>query len=106
MTLTLDREPQQRRHWGRIVARAWDDDDFRQRLLAEPEAVLREEGIEVPPGIEIRVEEGEAGDTTCLRLPPKPDIEDLIQDFDATPGSLVGRSCHGWCVGCCCYCRR
>jgi hypothetical protein len=33
-----------------VVARAWDDDGFRQRLLAEPEAVLRDAGITLSQG--------------------------------------------------------
>jgi hypothetical protein len=81
MVLTLEREPKQRRQWGRIVARAWDDDAFRQRLLAEPGAVLREEGFEVPPGIEVRVgDNDEPGDTYCLHLPPRPASDDLIDE--------------------------
>jgi hypothetical protein len=67
-----------------LVARAWDDDGFRQRLLAEPGAVLREEGIDVPGDVELRVVEGDAaeddGDAAYLRLPPKPAAEDLIDE--------------------------
>ncbi len=98
--LIIESEPQQRRRWGRIVARAWDDDDFKQRLLAEPEAVLREAGIEVPPGIEVRVEEGEeVGDTTCLRLPPKPASDDLIDDdLGSTQHQPVARGSSGNCT--------
>ena len=37
-----------------LVTRAWSDDQLRQRLLSEPEAVLRENGIEMPAGTKPR----------------------------------------------------
>jgi hypothetical protein len=72
------------------VARAWDDDAFRQRLLAEPEAVLREEGIDVPPGVEVRVAEGDeaadaAGEVAYLRLPARPADHDLVEEDLSLP---------------------
>jgi hypothetical protein len=39
------RFPEQRDH---IIARAWAVEGFKRRLLAEPAAVLREYGLEVP----------------------------------------------------------
>ena len=41
--------------WSRIVARAWDDDDFKGRLLSDPRAVLREHGIETEDDIRVSV---------------------------------------------------
>jgi hypothetical protein len=71
------------------VARAWDDDGFRRRLLAEPEAVLREEGLEVPEGVAVRVVEDGATEgaegVAYLRLPGKPEAEDLIEDDLSLP---------------------
>ena len=84
MVLAIEREPKQRRRWARVVARAWDDDGFRQRLLAEPEAILREAGIALPSGVPVRVVEDDAavaaGSGVCLRLPAKPPADDLIED--------------------------
>ena len=84
MVLAIEREPKQRKQWARVVARAWDDDGFRQRLLAEPEAVLREAGIALPPGVPVRVVEDDAAANAdpgaCLRLPAKPLADDLIED--------------------------
>ena len=40
----------------RLVARAWADEDFRERLKADPRAVVAEEiGITVPESIDIQV---------------------------------------------------
>jgi hypothetical protein len=89
MVLALEREPRQERRWGRIVARAWDDAAFRRRLLAEPACVLREEGIDVPAGVAVRVIEGESADAaeeeTCFWLPPRPDGADLVEDYVGLP---------------------
>ena len=96
MVLALEREPRQRRLWGQIVARAWDDDCFRQRLLAESEAVLREAGIDVPGSIPVRVvEDGVVGDDgVCLQLPPRPSGDDLTEDDLSVPGTANGPYGH------------
>ncbi len=39
-----------RHHISSIVNRAWSDDAFKARFLADPLAVLKAEGIEVPTG--------------------------------------------------------
>jgi len=110
MVLALEREPRQRRLWGQIVARAWVDDCFRQRLLAEPEAVLREAGIDVPGSIPVRVvEDGVVGDDgVCLQLPPRPSGDDLTEDDLSVPGTDNGpngrfgrtKRCDIWCICC------
>jgi hypothetical protein len=103
MVLALEGEPKQRQRWARLVARAWNDDGFRQRLLAEPEGVLREAGIALPPGVPVRVvEEGAAedGDSgASLRLPAKPSAEDLIEDELGLPlDAPIQRCCSSFCL--------
>jgi hypothetical protein len=64
-------EQEQARKWGQVVAQAWTDEAFKQRLLAEPKTVLAEQGVELPAGLEVRVME----DTEQLHhlvLPPRP----------------------------------
>lgn len=39
--------------FGDIIARSWTDATFKNRLLAEPGAVLRAEGLDLPEGVEI-----------------------------------------------------
>jgi hypothetical protein len=43
--------------WGKVIAQAWVDGSFKERLLAAPEVVFREHGFAVPPHIVIRVKE-------------------------------------------------
>jgi hypothetical protein len=84
MVLALEREPRRKRQWGRIVARAWDDETFRRRLLEEPAAVLCEEGIDVSPDMTVCIVEDESAprvdEGLCFWLPPSPDTADLIAD--------------------------
>ena len=54
-----------------LVARCWADAAFKARLLADPVAVLREVGIEVSPGIALRVLEDTA-QTVHLVIPARP----------------------------------
>ncbi len=92
-------DPQMQEHartYAQIVATAWSDDAFKQRLLASPAAVLQEHGIDVPEGTEVRVVEGqtqpEFGDgAIVLPMPPKPSAEELSdEELDLAAG--------GWCT--------
>jgi hypothetical protein len=40
---------------AKAIARSWKDEDYRDRLLADPRAALVELGVEVPEGTLIRV---------------------------------------------------
>jgi len=59
--------------YGKIVAKAWADEGFKQRLLTETTDVLKEHGITLPQGVEAKIVE--ATETTIhllLPLPPNP----------------------------------
>ena len=43
--------------WRQVVAKAWQDESFKRRLLDDPAAVLKEHGIAVPAGVQVRVVE-------------------------------------------------
>ena len=57
--------------WARVVAKAWADEEYKRRLLADPAAVAREEGVPVPEGLTLKVIEDAPG-TRTLVLPPRP----------------------------------
>jgi hypothetical protein len=57
--------------WGQVVAKAWADDKFKQRLLKDPAGVLKEHGMELPQGVAVRAVENTAG-VHHLVLPAKP----------------------------------
>lgn len=69
------------------MARAWSDEAFKQRLLADPAAVLAEQGIAVPPGVEVRMHENTAT-VFHLTLPPAPSDELSDEQLDGVAGGL------------------
>jgi hypothetical protein len=87
------------RIWGRLVAKSWEDDAFKQRLMANPIAVLKEYGVEVRPGVEVKVVEGRAApefgeNAVVLSIPPKPSAEELSEEeLGLAAGGYWGCSC-------------
>jgi hypothetical protein len=75
------------KQWGQLVARAWGDEAFKERLLATPAVVLAEQGIPVPPGIEVRVHENTAS-VFHLTLPPQPGEELSDDQLDGMAGGV------------------
>ncbi len=77
MAMSQEQRQEQAKAYGRVVAKAWADAEFKQRLLANPTEVLREEGFAVPEGTEVRI----VADTVRvlhLTLPTKPaELSDL-----------------------------
>jgi nitrile hydratase len=61
--------------WAMIVAKSWADEDYKQRLLSDASAVLKEEGIGVPEGLNIKVLE-DTSKKVHLVLPAAPDSEE------------------------------
>ena len=60
--------------YGKAVARAWTDADYKARLLDDPRGALAEVGIEVPAGVNVNVAEVDA-ENVQLVLPPAPETE-------------------------------
>ena len=85
--MAIEQAPMQAyaKQWGRLVARTWSDPAFKARLLAAPAAALAEQGIELPPGVEVRVHENSAA-LVHLALPPKPAEELSDEQLDAVAG--------------------
>ena len=74
------------KEWDQIVAKAWADKKYKKRLLADPVAVLEENGLAVPVGMKIKVVENT--DKLCtLILPLNPDEAELT---DAELKSVTG----------------
>jgi len=74
----MDRE-QFQKAYGKIVAKAWADDAFKQRLLADPATVLNENGVDVPEGIEFKVVES-TSNLIHLVLPARPDAGEVSEE--------------------------
>src|SRR6185312_15580899 len=61
----------QDKQWSLIVAKAWSDDEFKGLLLSNPQAVLREHGIDAPDDVRVNVVD-DSDMMSYLTLPPSP----------------------------------
>ena len=72
-------QQQRAERYAQVVAKAWRDELFKQRLLGNPEAVLREHGLPLPVGRSVRVVEN-TPEVVHLVLPLKPAEGELSDD--------------------------
>jgi Nitrile hydratase, alpha chain len=78
--------------YAKFVAEVWANEELRLRLLADPVAVLREFGFDIPQGkkvkiIEVDIEE----DTLYFILPTKPDV---LVELLLEPPCFYFHLCH------------
>ncbi|MFD1157696.1 NHLP leader peptide family RiPP precursor [Roseovarius aestuarii] len=66
--------------YARVIARAWTDESFKKKLLAEPAAALAEFDIRIPESVSVVVVENTAS-TVNLVLPKVP-FEGDLSDSD------------------------
>ncbi len=57
--------------WAKVIAKAWVDEEFKQKLLKNPEKVLKEMGIAIPSGVKLELHEQKAKKVHLI-LPAKP----------------------------------
>jgi hypothetical protein len=62
---------EERKEYAKIIAKAWVDEEFKKRLLADAATVLVENGIEIPEGMTVRFVEGKENEI-LVPLPPRP----------------------------------
>jgi hypothetical protein len=81
------------KQWSKLIARAWADETFKKRLLAEPALVLQEHGLKVPPGVQVKVVQN-TDQVLYLMLPPAPsgelsdeELEDVAAGFTGATGN-------------------
>ena len=91
MAMSREQQDEQAKAYGRVVARAWSDDVFKQRLLADPAAVLKAEGVDIPEGVEVRLVEN-TNRLAHVTLPAKPSgLSD--EQLDKVAGGLKCGCC-------------
>ena len=78
----------ERKKYARVIAKAWVDEDFKNRLLDDPASTLKENGIEIPQGITIRFVE-ENKNEILIPLPPRPQnsSELSIEELEKVAGA-------------------
>jgi hypothetical protein len=78
---------------ARLIARAWQDETFKQQLFDDPRsAIATETGRAVPEGIEIRVVEETA--TVRYLVLPRNTTQLSDEELDLPAG---GQCADGWC---------
>ena len=77
-----------------LFASCWRDDALKARFMSDPKAVLKEHGMDVPEGIDVKVVEN-ADDCVHIPLPAAP-----AGDIDLSDGEL-GKVAGGH--GCKCH---
>jgi hypothetical protein len=77
---------------SKVIARAWQDPAFKQKLVSNPTAALADEGIQVPAGHTVTVHQNSANETHIV-LPATP--ASGIAQNSAAPASA-----GFWCVWC------
>jgi hypothetical protein len=95
---------EQAKRYRQIVDKASADPAFKQRLLASPNGVLQEQGIQVPAGKELKVIDL-ADNQICFILPPNPAEGQLTDEqLAAVSGGSVGGALaiYGGIAGTCC----
>ena len=83
----MDREEFQKAY-GKVVAKAWADPDFKAKLLADPKTVLKENGLEFPEDVELRVVEN-TDKLVHLILPPEPTGQLSEEELEKVAGGGV-----------------
>lgn len=74
--------------WREIVVRAWGDDEFKRKLMADPRTVLADAGLPVSEHVNYFVVEN-APQRVYLVLPEQPDSNVSVShmtDSDYDPG--------------------
>lgn len=66
--------------WLKVIALSWEDESYRQRLLADPAAVLAEAGAELPQGVELRI--AEDTETVKWLVLPTPPASGMMEEAE------------------------
>ena len=82
---------------GEIIARAWEDPEYKKRLLSNPKEALKEMGVEVPEGVNLTVLESSMKQS-YLVLPPEPTEELSEEELEMVAGGM-GAPCCAPCRG-------
>jgi Nitrile hydratase, alpha chain len=102
-------QEEQGRKMSQLLARCWADEGFKQKVLADPATTLTSEGVELPPGLSIKVVEN-TDKVFHLVIPAKPtDLSDEDLEMVAAgacdvvaPNAEKLFMCYRW-EGCRCF---
>ena len=81
------------------MAHLSQDPEFRAKLHAAPAATLAGQGVNIAPGVELRVVEDTA-DVCHFALPPDPNVLLADRSLDAVSGGIGNAGCRSSFVSC------
>jgi hypothetical protein len=83
-----EKQNQQQNPMGKIIAKALKDESYKKKLIADPAAVLKAEGVEVPEGITLKA----VADTENTRHIVVPALSGELSDEE------IARVAGGGCI--------
>jgi Nitrile hydratase, alpha chain len=100
----VEKKTNQPKWVSKIIAKSWLDDDFKNRLVADPVGTLKSEGVDFPAGVEVKVLEN-SDKLMHFIIPPKPigelSDEKLISGTGMEAGNdPVYPDCYDQCMYC------
>ncbi|MDO8767491.1 MAG: NHLP leader peptide family RiPP precursor [Burkholderiaceae bacterium] len=84
---------EQGKKMSQLIAKCWADEDFKEKLLADPALVLKAEGFDAPQGVTIKAIENT--DTVFHLVIPAKSVDLSDERLDSVAG--------GFCCGICRY---
>jgi hypothetical protein len=90
-------QEEQAKKMQKVIAKAWTDEGFKQKLISQPSETLRDEGMDVPQGVELRVVES-TEKVVYLVLPPKPSSDEISHEQveQRLAAGCGGKYCFCW----------
>jgi hypothetical protein len=92
--------PDKAKKFGQLIAKCWADEEFKKKFKADPAAVIKEHGIDLPAGIKLHVHETTEKEAHIV-IPPKPSKEMADAQLDKVAGG-GGSSNTAGTIGCAC----
>ena len=86
---------EQKNALARIFAACWKDEALKARFMSDPRAVLKDHGLDVPDGIDVRVVEN-ADDRVHITLPAPPSGHAELSDTELGDAAAGGCVILGW----------
>ncbi len=80
---------EQGKKYAKLIAKAWSDEAFKERLLSDSRTVLEGEGISVPPGVDVKVVE-QTDTQLFMVIPKKPVSAGVVYLDERTAAFLCG----------------
>ena len=74
-----------------LIAKAWENESFKQQLISSPKSAIAEAGISLPGSIEVKVIE-ETANTFYLVIPRQPSKDGELSEaeLETVAGGILG----------------